>query len=769
MTDKTRYLHTAVCSPPYRTLTYAVPEHLAHLSWPKGLRVLVPMGQIPARGQWSFRLWMNHQRMWNTRTSSGRWSTHPISGSVLVALAENLSIRQMEPVGRILSHIIPQKLRVLPKHFLINDGSSPRSIPPKDLARLSTEEQTELTRLWTDKAMLPANGPGKLRTMVSLSVDPPWQLRPNAKREIAVLEHLFSRGICARKEILAALGTGVGPALASLARKEMISIREERDTPECSLSGVAFSLESCLLHEPSEEQAVALRMLQDDLDAGHYRSRLLHGITGSGKTLVYHRLAAHCLSRGRSVFLLAPEVALASALYASTCKALPQANVLLYHGYLPTAARDAAFSQAKCGAPTVIVGTRSALFLPVASPGLFVLDEEHDESFKQEERLNYQAKELAFFLAREHKALLVLGSATPDLKTFHAARSGALGCLSLTQRVGGGSLPHIRLIDTAGLKANEPLAPPSMERLTEVIQSGGQAIIMLNRRGYAPLMYCLHCEQAISCPHCRVGMTYHKSRERLICHYCGYTLPFPTFCPDCGQNTFLPMGGGTEQIEEKLPALLPAGTSTLRLDRDTTRRQERMDAILSDFAQQKAQVLIGTQMLSKGHHFPEVRLVVAAEADLGLNLPDYRASERTFQLMVQVSGRAGRGEHPGEVFIQTRSPGHPFWEFVLNADYKGFFEREIVLRERFSYPPFIKLGLIRMSYPQDWPEGGQIMIAMAENTPCRSSQGRTAAAGPGPSTACPDPRTQALSMPGQGKKLEGYPGTVRTSIASPTQ
>lgn len=731
---ESRFLHTAICSPPYRTLTYAVPAHLTGLPWPKGLRVLVPMGKslrvavvlgspehAPEGIECKELLWpLEHA---------------PATGEVLVALAEDLSIRQMEPVGRILSHMLPSKLRTLPKAFRVNDETKPRSIPLGDFRDFSATQQRELVPVWIRNAMHPTSGPGKLRTMVRLAVDPPWQLRPNAKREIAVMEHLFNRGVCSRPNIIAALGQGAGPALNSLARKEMIIMQEERETLDCSASSenvpcspTSFSS----LLQPSEEQAAALEVLQADLDAGTPATHLLHGITGSGKTLVYHHLAARCLSRGRSVILLAPEVALASTLYTSTRKALPEANVLLYHGYLPTAARDAAFSKVANGEPTIIVGTRSALFLPVPSPGLFVLDEEHDESFKQEERLNYQAKEVAFFLARAHNALLVLGSATPDLKTFHATCAGAIRRLSMSNRVGGGSLPQIRIVDTAGLKADEPLAEQSVNQLHSVIESGGQAIIMLNRRGYSPLMYCLHCEQAVACPHCRVGLTYHKARERLVCHYCGYTLPFPTFCPDCGQNTFLPMGGGTEQLEEKIPSLLPPNTAVLRLDRDTTRRQERMDAILDDFAHQKAQVLIGTQMLSKGHHFPEVRLVIAAEADLGLNLPDYRAAERTFQLMLQVAGRAGRGAHPGEVFIQTRSPAHPFWQFVLESDYKGFYEREIALRERFGYPPFIKLGLIRLSYPLNWPQGSDIMASIASALRKKAASSGIRLLGPAP-------------------------------------
>jgi primosomal protein N' (replication factor Y) len=222
---------------------------------------------------------------------------------------------------------------------------------------------------------------------------------------------------------------------------------------------------------------------------------------------------------------------------------------------------------------------------------------------------------------------------------------------------------------------------------------------MLNRRGYSTVMYRMTCEEVPKCPDCQVGLTYHKLRERLVCHYCGFTHPYPMPCAKCGSTMFVPMGDGTERLEEYFQGSLGHDVSILRMDRDSARRQERLDEILRRFAAGEAQVLVGTQMLSKGHHFPGVTLVVVANADMGLNLPDYRASERTFQLLVQVSGRAGRGERPGQVLIQTRNPAHPFWSFVLNADYAGFYEREIAQRQRFRYPPFTRLALLRLSCP----------------------------------------------------------------------
>jgi primosomal protein N' (replication factor Y) len=363
----------------------------------------------------------------------------------------------------------------------------------------------------------------------------------------------------------------------------------------------------------------------------------------------------------------------------------------------------------------VIVGTRSALFLPVSDPGLIVLDEEHDTSFKQEERLGYQAKEVAYFRANKAGALLVLGSATPDVKTFHAAQEGYVALDSMKSRVGKSRLPEVEMVDISALGRDDgPFAPKAEAALREVVERGEQAVIMLNRRGYAPLMYCLDCGKVARCSHCDVGLTYHKSRERMVCHYCGDGEPFPSPCKNCGGVNYLPMGGGTERVEEALSVILPEEAGVLRLDRDSARRPGRMEEILGDFSAGKAQVLVGTQMLSKGHHFPNVTLAMVVDGDLGLNLPDYRAAERTFQLLVQVSGRAGRGEIPGRVLIQTRDVDHYCWRFVADSDYTGFYEQEVAKRQRYGYPPFVKLGLVRLSCPLDADEDAGHIMALPQ-------------------------------------------------------
>ena len=504
-------------------------------------------------------------------------------------------------------------------------------------------------------------------------------------------------------------------------------------------------------------------------------ARLVYGVTGSGKTRLYMELTRLALERGRRVLLLAPEVALAARLHLAASQAFTDRQPLFYHGYQPPAAREAAFRRMAAGdAPAIVAGTRSALLLPLRDLGLVILDEEHDGAFKQEDRLPYQAKEVAFFRARQAGALLVLGSATPDVKTFHAARQGQVPMVSLPRRVGGGGMPAIELVDMRGLAkltsvagARETgdrlgvLTDRAARELAETVAGGGQAMILLNRRGYAPLLFCLDCENPVRCPHCELSLTFHKDRERLVCHYCGYTRPHPAPCPVCGGASFLPMGVGAELLEEQLAGVLPAGAAVLRLDRDVARRPERAEAILADFAAGRGQVLVGTQMLSKGHHFPAVTLVVAADADLGRNLPDYRASERTFQLLTQVAGRAGRGERPGRVLIQTRNPTDPFFQHVIRSDFEGFYEEELSRRRRLCYPPFTRLALARLSFPREAEAGLGLVSAAGEAMRQAAVALGVRVLGPAPGAVGPCGRTPAFSLSAQGPGLAGRAPGVR--------
>jgi primosomal protein N' (replication factor Y) len=709
------YATISLLAPPYADLSYALPPEFPAAFWQPGLRVAVPLGAgAPRAGI-----------VTASATPSGdivckpvAWplESTPLLSEDMLALARDMARRQGVTIGHILGHILPQGLRGARVRMLVPGRTNPLSLRQI----LECAERDGLAKaLLSGAAKLLAPGVDAAEAaFCRLRVDPPWPVRPAARRQIALLEFLYEHGLVSRQRVQQALGAGIAPALRALRAAGLIDIvcqeNEGGDPLILPPPPLPFTL--------NDDQSKALQELLVALKAARetsvHESRLLFGVTGSGKTAVYLELAKHCLADDKSLLLLAPEVALAHKLRRDADAALPDAPIFFYHGYQTPARREATFrALAARREPCLVVGTRSALFLPIPRLGCIVMDEEHDTSFKQDETLPYQAKEVAWRRVAQTGGLLLLGSATPDIKTFYAAENGSLPLLSLPGRVGGRPLPSVELVNIHA--ADTLLAPQSEAALRETLGRGEQAVVLLNRRGYAPVIYCLDCKATMRCPHCEIGLTYHKGREKLLCHYCGHAVPFPSPCPQCGGMNFLPLGEGTERLTEQLSLL--AGQPILRLDRDSARRAGRMEEILAAFARQQSPILVGTQMLSKGHHFPQVTLVVAADGDLGLNLPDYRAAERTFQLLVQSAGRAGRGDKPGRILIQTRDTGHYCWRYIQSGDYAGFYAEELQRRRRRSYPPFVRLALLRLSFALDDSKGPSELAAFAEAARARAN------------------------------------------------
>lgn len=738
-----RIAQVAMLSPPFSTLSYSLPEEFPVDSWRAGQRVVLPLGNGVRVGL--LLAVLNKSGAPLPTNAAGQaitlkpliWTLDrtPLLPPAYLRMLTQLASRLMCHPGRIMASVLPLAMRTGKLKLSVFDGGSPRLHSLSELRQLPKETYRSLAALWAaGQGGLVERAPGHLDQLENeiclLTADPPWAVRPAAKRQLALLDLLWENGPLNRKVIQSKLGNDAGQTVKRLIDLGLLRIRPASADDECPETDDLEKLWSDLPQpenhqdfELTERQRAVLAALQNALEKEADTHHLLHGITGSGKTVIYMELIRRCLSLGRSAILLAPEVALAIKLRNDLRKSFPnrarqrdiEPEIVLAHGYQTPGMRERIFRQAASARePLIIVGTRSSLFLPLDNVGLIILDEEHDSSFKQDEGLVYQAKELAYSLAQEHKALLLLGSATPDVKSFQAGRQGRLRVHSLPDRVGGGALPSVELVDIRHLGPTDGLlAKTSLEALKETVKRGDQAVILLNRRGYAPLMHCLRCAQVVKCPCCDIGLTYHKARERLVCHYCGYNVPFPSPCPACRGLHFLPFGEGTEKLEENLESILPPGSGILRLDRDSARRPGRMEEILAAFARGEAQVLVGTQMLSKGHHFPDVTLAIAADADLGLNLPDYRATERSFQLLVQSAGRAGRGEKTGRVLIQTRNLEHYCWDYVRRADFEGFFKVELQKRERLNYPPFSRLALIRLSFPMDWKDGREAVDALA--------------------------------------------------------
>ncbi len=650
----------------------------------------------------------------------------PICSSAFLRLLQALSVRYVCSPGRILAAVLPGLIKN-PAKTLINDAGNTLTL--HQLAETGPEERSFWAKGWTaGKVQFQISAPGGSPCLWEVNCQPPWPLRPSAVRQMQLLDHIWAHGAQTSRDLRRALGSWTAKALKELRAKELVLARKARDSTQDAQASREGDWDL------SWDQEQALSGLLEDLSAGQGGSRLLFGVTGSGKTLVYARLAAKCLQLGRSVLLLVPEVALALQIYTQVRGFVPEAEPFLYHGSLAQNIRAERFMQAsRDQAPVFVVGTRSAVFIPRQDWGLIILDEEHDASYKQEERLPYQAKEVAYFISQEQKALLILGSATPDVKTYHAACSGYVKLYSMPTRISGHSLPEIDVVNLLTEPEEDgPFSPRCRQALHDCLDRGEQAIILLNRRGYAPLVYCTSCAQVVRCEHCAVGLTYHKKLHRLVCHYCGHTRPFPSPCTTCGGHQFVPLNQGTEQVEEYLRTRLDPNISTLRLDRDSTRPQGSMEDILDRFAKGQAQVLVGTQMCSKGHNFPQVTLVIVVDGDVGLNLPDYRATERTFQLLIQVAGRAGRGEQPGKVFIQTRNPDHYCWRFVQAYDFEAFYDHEVALRKRMHYPPFVKLALIRMSAPMDSEKDVQRMHGLGKRLRQEGTENGVRVLGPAP-------------------------------------
>jgi len=455
---------------------------------------------------------------------------------------------------------------------------------------------------------------------------------------------------------------------------------------------------AALRFNPTPEQASALAAIGEALSPLSFKAFLLHGITGSGKTFVYLHLARQALALGRRVLVLLPEIALTPQALARF-RAFLGRPVLALHSNLSAAERRELWRAVFAREADVIVGARSAVLCPIDNLGLIVVDEEHDGSYKQSDASpRYNARDLALWRGRREGCPVVLGSATPALESYHAAQAGKYRLLEMHARATGSSKPKVRIVDMReqhDLQGGQPLSIPLREAVQTAIGTGGQAILFLNRRGYANRRLCRDCGRPRECPHCITPLVYHKGRAALICHYCGYQIPASAPCLACGGKDWLDVGRGIEKIEEWLDGIFP-GAGIARLDRDTTSAIGGAERILENFRRGEQKLLIGTQMVAKGHDFPKVNVVGVLDADAGLGLSDFRAQERAFQLITQVAGRAGRhGE--GEVFLQTYRPDNPLLAFALDENYAAFYAAEIERRRELDYPPFRRLLLVEIS------------------------------------------------------------------------
>lgn len=453
---------------------------------------------------------------------------------------------------------------------------------------------------------------------------------------------------------------------------------------------------AALAPKPAQRDAIA--RVAATLDASTFRPFLLHGITGSGKTLVYLHLARRALDAGKRVLVLLPEIALTPQTI-GRFEAFLGRPVPAFHSGLTDVARRDLWKKLFAGEADIVVGARSAVLAPLENLGLIIVDEEHDGSYKQSDPApRYHARDLALYRGREAGCPVVLGSATPSLESYQAALAGKYELIELKERATAAPLPEVKLVDMRAqlkLQGNQLLSIPLRDAVQQALDAGGQAILFLNRRGYSPRRVCNTCGEPRECPYCAVSLVYHRATDELMCHYCGYVAAPDSACEQCGGTEFTDAGKGVEKVEEKLSAIFP-GVPIARLDRDTTAKAGETERILEGFRAGETRILLGTQMVAKGHDFPKVGVVGVLDADAGLEFADFRAGERAFQLITQVAGRAGRHGAGGTVWLQTFRPENPLLGFALTHDYTGFFRAEIETRQALGYPPFRRLLLCEM-------------------------------------------------------------------------
>ncbi len=513
----------------------------------------------------------------------------------------------------------------------------------------------------------------------------------SAAMQKAVLELLCSLGTAAVKELCYYTGAGVGTVnrleqlgYLTLSHRPVLRCREIRPAV---LSGP-------LVLNP--EQEACYQGLLAKMEAEQPGVALLQGVTGSGKTAVYIQLIRACLERGKSALLLVPEIALTPQLLGLMAAYFAD-QVGILHSSLGAGERYDQWKRIRDGQARVVVGTRSAVFAP-CSPGLIILDEEQEHSYKSENTPRYSAKEVAIFRGAKEGALVLLGSATPSIETMYRARSKDYALYRLTSRYNGRPLPEVEVVDMRQelkLGNDLSLSVPLRQAMMETRQAGKQTILLLNRRGNSRALVCVDCRQTPQCPRCSIRLTYHSANQRLMCHYCGYSQPAPERCPDCG-GPMKTLGTGTQKVQQELEYLFP-DMESLRMDTDTVSAANTHEQILTEFQQRGVPVLIGTQMVAKGLNLPNVTLVGVLDADLSLYTGGYRAGETTFNMLTQVVGRAGRGDAPGKAVIQTLVPEHSVIRLAARQDYEGFYNQEIELRRVQNAPPFGDIGVITFS------------------------------------------------------------------------
>jgi primosomal protein N' (replication factor Y) len=719
---------------PLRSLfTYEIPQRLAG-SVSAGSRIVVPFRNRAMTGvvvQPSVRK-PDPQRIKNVREIVEVLDPIPALPPGLLELGRWISSYYVAPVGEVFRAMLPPQVDLRhEREFLATDRGSARRAELDAAGNRSESEIAELALLSLVEIEGRPVRADRLQKLPGGEAAAERLLRRKQleSREVAVRRHARTQKIVAwnpahsaaspdggggialpEKEALvfhvlaeergpvplphlAKLASVSRPLIERMIRQEKLQCWEEPLAAEEDFFDADYTPPSNILNEAQQRE---LNVTRGWLAQGKFATGLLYGVTGSGKTEVYLGAVEEALARNKPALILVPEIAL-TLWVGRLCRARFGAGVAVLHSALPDVERAREWWRVRRGEAPVVVGTRSAVFAPVENLGLIVVDEEQEASYKQEETPRYHGRDVAVVRAKMEGAVALLGSATPSLESFHNARSGKYQLLQLDARVQNRPLANVEVVDLredfrATHKA-EPISAKLGEAIRMRLEQGTQSLILINRRGYSWFVLCRSCGAAVQCDNCSISLAYHKQRARLECHYCGFTRRVPDACPKCNSEHVYFFGAGAEQLEEKLREKFPAA-KVARLDRDSVRTKKAYQQVLGDFATGKIDILVGTQMLAKGHDFQGVTLVGVIAADSQLSLPDFRAAERTFQLLTQVAGRAGRGILAGEVLVETYSPEHYAIQLAARQDYLSFYEKEVQFRRLLHYPPFTALASI---------------------------------------------------------------------------
>jgi primosomal protein N' (replication factor Y) len=704
-------------TPVDREMTYLVPEDL-HQKILTGSRVLVPLGP-----RWTTGIVVGFQEetdLDKVRSVGILLDDEPVLSEDLLQLCRWIADYYVCTLSEVLKTALPAGMHTDSgqKFVLANQNGGSRITPTQQqvIDQLENGGSLSLRQLerrlggsGTRSAVFGLVRTGKIATIqemleprvkpktereVELLPDARWlnvelpKLEKRAPKQGQCIRELWGSGGKLRAADLSRMGIN-GGVVRALEHRKLVRLNDLEVRRDPYAHTVFEAPEE---FEPSPHQKAALDAVVADLDAGRFQPHLLHGITGSGKTLVYILAVRHAMAANKGAIILVPEISLTPQTV-RRFKSHFGDQVAVLHSALSDGERFDAWRDVREGLRNIVIGARSAIFAPVQNLGLIVVDEEHDSSYKQADPApRYNARDIATVRAKMSAIPVILGSATPSLESFHNARTMKYQLLSLPERVDSRSLPQVTLVNMKE-EGGGIFSTPLREKMKDRLEKSERIILLQNRRGYAPYVQCIDCGESLECPNCQVTYTYHAKGCRIICHYCADNLPSPNRCEACGGGHLQLFGVGTQRVEEALEDQFPT-CRVLRMDVDTTRRKGAHDQILESFRKGEADILLGTQMVAKGLDFPEVTLVGVISADTSIHLPDFRASERTFQLLTQVSGRAGRGKSPGEVVVQTYVPDCEAVQCAREHDFLKFAETELEDRSSLEYPPFGRMALL---------------------------------------------------------------------------